>query len=198
VWLHFQGYLEYDPRDNATRIMGYAPDTDEHQPFLVYYYYKQLRRGFQDGCELRRSTSSDTREDRYRTMCFTYGDKPAIIGAVGRNRDGSWGLNVVNLTGEPDWLSGNSRGAAHYQAAATYHINYHVAELANEGSVAFRLYRSSSTVQDADQGTVLMKGGDAIFTVAPLELVTLVSAPTTAAAGQSNVAQPSAQANPKR
>ena len=104
--MHFLGYLEYDPGDNATRIMGYDPNTGEHQPFLVYYYYKQLGRGFHDGCVLRRSTCSDTREERYRTMCLTYGDKPAIIGAAGPNPDGSWGLNVVNLTGEPN--SGNN------------------------------------------------------------------------------------------
>lgn len=171
VWLHFQGYLEYDPRDNATRIMGYDPNTGEHQPFLVYYYYKQLRRGFRDGCVFRSSTSSDTRQDRYRTMCFTYGDKPAIIGAAGRNRDGSWGLNVVNLTGEP------SSRHAKFQPAATYQLTYHVAELADAGTVRFGLYRSSSMLRDAGQGTVLMRGGEVTFTLAPLELVTLVSAP---------------------
>ncbi len=115
-------------------------------------------------------------------MCFTYGNKPAIIGAAGRNADGSWGLNVVNLTGEPN--SGNNPpaypGNAVYQPAATYHITYHVAELADAGRAAFRLYRSSSTVQDAYHGTVLMTNGNVTFTIAPLELVTLVSAPTTA------------------
>ncbi len=179
VWLHFLGYLEYDSGDNATRIMGYDPRTGEHQPFLVYYYYRQLRRGFQDGCVLRRSTSSDTREDRYRTMCFTYGDKPAIIGAAGRNTDGSWGLNIVNLTGEPDSLSENPPGNANYQPAAIYNITYHVAELANAGAVAFRLYRSSSTAQDAEQATIFMRGGNVTFRIVPLELVTLVSASAT-------------------
>ncbi len=183
VWMHFLGYLEYDPRDNATRIMGYDPNTGEHQPFLVYYYYKQLRRAFHDGCVLRRSTCSDTRDERYRTMCFTYGNKPAIIGAAGRNPDGSWGLNVVNLTGEPN--SGNNPpaypGNAVYQPPATYHITYHVAELADAGRVAFRLYRSNTNVQDAYQGTVFMTSGNVTFTIAPLELVTLVSAPTTGA-----------------
>ena len=45
--MHFLAYLEYDPDDNATRIMGYDPNTGDHQPFLKYYYYKQLRRGLQ-------------------------------------------------------------------------------------------------------------------------------------------------------
>jgi len=177
VWMHFQGYLGYDPRDNATRIMGYDATTGEHQPFLVYYYYKQLRRGFQDRCVFRSSTSSDTRKDRYRTMCMTYGDRPAIVGSAGRNADGSWGLNVVNFTGEPDRRPGVSRGAANYQPAAAYDITYHVGELANAGTVRFSLYRSSSTVRDAYQGTVLMRGGNVTFTIAPLELVTLVSPP---------------------
>lgn len=177
VWLHFIGYDAYDPRDNATRIMGYDPSTFAYQPFLVYHYYKQMRRGFKDGCVLRRSTSNDTRERVYRQMCFTYGDKPAIIGAAGRNADGSWGLNVVNLTGEPNSLSGNRPGNANYQPAAAYSITYHVAELANAGVVGFNLYRSNTKVQDACQGTVLMMKGDVTFTVAPLELVTLVSAP---------------------
>jgi hypothetical protein len=173
VWMHFLGYLEYDPGDNATRIMGYDPTTGAHQPFLVYYYYQQLRRGFQDGCVFRSSTSDDTREDRYRTMCFTYGDKPAIVGAAAQNVDGSWGLNVVNLTGMPERRPGSGRGSANYQPAATYNITYHVAELADAGTVRFRLYRSSSTVRDAYQGTVLMRTGDVTFTIAPLELVTL-------------------------
>ena len=172
VWMHFLGYLEYDPGDNATRIMGYDPTTGAHQPFLVYYY-KQMRRAFLDGCVFRSSTSSDTREDRYRTMCFTYGDKPAIVGAAAQNVDGSWGLNVVNLTGVPERRPGSGRGSANYQPAATYNITYHVAELANAGTVRFGLYRSSSTVRNAYQGTVLMRGGDVTFTIAPLELVTL-------------------------
>jgi hypothetical protein len=178
VWMHFQGFLEYDPQDNATRIMGYDQNTGEHQPFLVYYYYKQLRRGFRDGCVFRSSTSSDTREDRYRTMCMTHGDRPAIVGSAGRNAEGSWGLNVVNLTGVPT-RPGVRRGDANYQPAATYDITYHVAELVDAGTVRFGLYRSSSTVRDAYQGTVLMVGGNVTFTLAPLELVTLVSAPAT-------------------
>ena len=187
VWMHFQGYLEYDPRDNATRIMGYDQHTGEHQPFLVYYYYEQLRRGFQDGCMLRSSTSSDTRQDRYRTMCMTYGDRPAIVGSAGRNADGSWGLNVVNLTGVPDRRSGVSRGAANYQPAADYNITYRVAELENAGTVPFRLYRSSSTMRDAYEETLSMRGGDVTFTIAPLELVTLVSGPTRDAPHPSNM-----------
>lgn len=181
VWLHFIGYDGYDPRDNATRIMGYDQITGEHQPFLVYYYYKQMRRAFHDGCVLRRSTSSDTRKPVYQQMCFTYGDKPAIIGAAGRNPNGSWGLNVVNLTGEPN--SGRNPpsypGSAVYRPAATYHITYHVAELANRRGDPFRfeLYRSSSAVQDADEGAVFMSNGDVTFTIAPMELVTLVSIP---------------------
>ena len=87
-------------------------------------------------------------------MCLTYGDKPAIVGAAGQNVDGSWGLNVVNLTGEPDCAREYSRGPANYQPAATYDITYHVAELENAGTVRFSLYRSSSTVRDAHQGTV--------------------------------------------
>ncbi len=177
VWMHFEAYLEYDPHDNATRIMGYDPDTGEHQPFLKYYYYRQLRRGFKDGCVFRSSTSDDTREDRYRTMCMTYGDRPAIIGTAGRNTDGSWGISLVNLTSEPDLRPGVHRGTANYQPAATYKIKYHVAELAKGGTVRFRLYRSSATVRDDYQGTVSMKRGDVMFTIAPLELVTLVSAP---------------------
>jgi hypothetical protein len=187
VWMHFQGYLEYDPGDNATRIMGYDQHTGEHQPFLVYYYYKQLRRGFQDGCVFRSSTSSDTRQDRYRTMCMTYGDRPAIVGSAGRNADGSWGLNVVNLTGVPDRRPGVSRRAANYQPTAAYNITYRVAELENAGTVPFRLYRSSSTVRDAFEETVSMRGGDVTFTIAPLELVTLVSGPTRDTTHPSNV-----------
>ncbi len=178
VWMHFEAYLEYDPHDNATRIMAYDPQTGAHRPFLKYFYYKQLRRGFKDGCVFRSSTSDDTREDRYRTMCMTYGDHPAIVGAAGQNVDGSWGINVVNLTSEPDLRPGVRHGTANYQPAATYKITYHVAELENVGTVRFRLYRSSSTVRDAHQGTVLMKRGNVSFTIAPLELVTLVSAPT--------------------
>ena len=180
VWMHFEAYLEYDSHGNATRIMGYDPTTFAYQPFLKYYYYKQLRRGFKDGCVFRSSTSDDTREDRYRTMCLTYGDRPAIVGAAGRNADGSWGLNVVNLTSEPDRRPGVSRGSANYQPAAAYRITYHVAELAKAGTVRFKLYRSSAAVRDAYQGTVSMKRGDVTFTIAPLELVTLVSAPVKA------------------
>ena len=168
VWMHFLGYLEYDPRDNATRIMGYDPNTGEHQPFLVYSITSSSA-PFHDGCVLRRSTCSDTRDERYRTMCFTYGNKPAIIGAAGPNPDVSWGLNVVNLTGEPN--SGNNPpaypGNAVYQPPATYHITYHVAELADAGRVAFRLYRSNTNVQDAYQGTVFMTSGNVTFTKRP-------------------------------
>ncbi|MGD0499684.1 MAG: hypothetical protein ABSC23_14750 [Bryobacteraceae bacterium] len=179
IWMHFEAYLAYDPNDNATRIMGYDPASGAHQPFLKYYYYRQLRRGFKDGCVFRSSTSSDTRESVYQEMCMSHGDRPAIIGATGRNVDGSWGLSVVNLTGEPDRRPGVSPGAANYQPSATYKITYHVAELADAGRVRFRLCRSSATARDADQGTVSMRGGNVIVTIAPLELVTLVSAPTT-------------------
>jgi hypothetical protein len=119
-------------------------------------------------------------------MCLTYGDKPAIVGTAGRNADGSWGLNVVNLTSEPA-RRGDSRGSANYQPAATYDITYHVAELEKAGTVSFTLYRSSSTVRVANQGTVSMTGGNVAFTIAPLELVTLVSAPTTDATDRRNV-----------
>jgi hypothetical protein len=175
IWMHFEAYLAYDPNDNATRIMGYDPASGAHQPFLKYYYYRQLRRGFKDGCVFRSSTSSDTRESVYQEMCLTYGDRPAIVGAAGRNVDGSWGLNVVNLTSEPNVRPGVSAGSANYQPAATYNITYHVAELENAGTIRFRLYRSSSTVRDAYQETVLMSGGDVAFAIAPLELVTLVA-----------------------
>ncbi|MGD0501077.1 MAG: hypothetical protein ABSC23_21915, partial [Bryobacteraceae bacterium] len=58
---------------------------------------------------------------------------------------------------------------------------------AKAGTVRFRLYRSSSTVRDASQGTVVMRGGNVTFTLAPLEMVTLVSAPATNATHPSSV-----------
>ncbi len=178
VWMHFEACLQWDTNDNATRIMGYDPNTFNFAPFLKYYYYQQLRRGFKDGCVFRRSTSSDRREAVYQEMCLTYGDRPAIVGAAGQNPDGSWGLNVVNLTSCPDIRPGVSAGTANYQPAATYNITYRVAELTNAGTVAFNLFRSNTNLLDVYQGTVLMTNGSVAFTIAPLELVTLVSAPT--------------------
>jgi hypothetical protein len=181
VWLYFIAYLGYDPNDNATRIMGYDATTYAHQCFLKYYYFKQERLGFKDGCVFRSSTSNDTRESRYTTMTLTYGDRPAIVGAAGRNTDGTWGITVSNVTGIPDDANDN------WQPAATYDITYHVDELASAGAVNFTQYRTSGSLRIANQGTVTMTGGDVHFTIGPMQLVTLVSGSNT------KVAEPSGE-----
>lgn len=177
VWMHFLAYEEYDSTDNATRILGWDPSTGDYTPpFLVYNYYQQMRIAFQNGCVFRNSTTNDDTESVFETMTLTYGDQPPIVAAAALNPNGMWGLNIVNLTGEPNTGSNPPAdpGSANYAAATTYNITYYVEELANSGSITFDMYRSNESEQSYYEGTVIMTSGNVACQLAPMDLVTLV------------------------
>lgn len=169
-WIHFLGFEVPDPKDNATRILAYTPNPLRVTVFQKYYYYRQLSDTFDVGAVFRASQSS--LDDG---MTWTYGPKPHLVAAAGRNPDGSWGVGLTDFT-LPEGDAANSRnGFFNGDKAQAYTVTVNVPELANVGAVPFTVYRSSGTLNDVREGNVTMTHGSVTVTVYPLELVTLRS-----------------------
>jgi hypothetical protein len=68
-----------------------------------YHYAKQLRAAFDLGCSMRYSTVNATflGVRGGNDMAWTYGKKPPIHVAVGKNPDGSYAVGIANPTGIP-------------------------------------------------------------------------------------------------
>lgn len=175
-WVWFIGVMDVTHYpvdfDNVQRLIEFQPDrpTDWYLPLLKYYYLRRLSQTFEVGTVFRQSQSS-----LESGMTFTYGKKPRLTAAGGRNPDGTWGLALSNFTSntfiENTQLNKDNSGFT----AQSFTVTVRVPELAKAGNVLFRLTRNSETLRDIDEGTAIMHNGTLTVSIAPLELVTLRS-----------------------
>ncbi len=173
-WVHFIGFETPDPNDNATRIIAYTTRPLHTTIFQKYYYYRQLSEAFDVGAVFR-SSQSDLDGD----MTWTYGKKPRLTAAAARNPNGSWSIGLSNFTAltfsdadDPNNFVLHNSG----YTARTFNVTVRVPELAKVAQVRFNIRRSNSGVNDAEQGSLLMRYGQIVVpNVRPLDLITLRS-----------------------
>ncbi|MBW3624276.1 MAG: hypothetical protein KY468_12790 [Armatimonadetes bacterium] len=171
-WLWFLGYEENDPNDDATRILRYRLSPFSYDLFQKYYYFRQLTRAFPPGSVFR-----DTESSLEGDMTWTYGKKPRITAAAAQTRGGRWGIGISNYTSDSFTTGDEWNRTQEGHPAQAFAVTVRVKELQGKGNRRFRLYRSSGSLKNVDQGIILMKDGSVSVTVNPLELVTLVSDP---------------------
>lgn len=184
-WIHFLG-LESTAApysDDATRIIAFEPKPFRFKVMKKYHTYQQLAQAFDVGAVFRDSQSSLDGD-----MTWTYGQKPHLIAASAQNPDGSWSSGLCNFTSESflgvqGWADDkwNIEQGGH-TPAQTFRVTLRVEELKNRAIVPFVVHRTNATLKNAKTETLMMKNGELIVDVAPLELVTLRSvAPKVAA-----------------
>lgn len=173
-WMHFIGFEEADPKDNATRILAYDVSPFRITRFQKYSYYNQLAHTFDVGAVLRHSTS-----DKEGEMTYTYGKKPRINAAVAKNPDGTWAIGLSNYTApsfrdeeDPKNFVLHNSG----YSAKTFRVTVRIPELAKRQIVRFAVRRSNSNVNNAALQTLVMRNGVVVVPdVQPLDLITLRS-----------------------
>lgn len=176
-WVWFLGAEEItkwpEDYDNVQRLIEYQPlrEGDWYLPLLKYYYFKRLSQTFDAGAVFRSSQSSLEGD-----MAWTYGRKPRLTAAAARNPDGTWAIALSNYTSDafafPNMTQFDRDNTG--QAARTFAVTLRVPELANAGSVAFRVHRNSAALHDVEESVVTMRNGVVtIPDVSPLQLVTL-------------------------
>lgn len=173
-WIHFVGYENPDPKDNATRILKYSTNPLRMTLFQKFYTYKQLAHTFDVGGTMVKCVSQ-TEAD----MVWTFGKKPRITTACVRNPDGSWGVGISNYTA-PSFRDARSTGVWETDqsgyAAKPYEVLLRLEGLADKGEVPFTLTRSQTGKESLKEGRVVFHEGEASVLVRPLELLTLRSA----------------------
>jgi hypothetical protein len=172
VWMHFLGYMGFDPNDNATRIIGYEDGTGRHPPFLKYFFYKFIGNTMLPECIIRRCTNNYPNNTYFQDMRLTWGNRPPINAVAGKNPDGSWVLHVVNTTNlsNPQQI---------YLPNTLCNIVWHVDELADSGVVHFTRYQSDIYQVGQKMDRVDMIDGNIPVTLYAWHMMTLISDPST-------------------
>ncbi len=175
-WIHFLGFEEADPNDNATRIFAYTNNPFRVARFEKENYYRLLSQTFDAGAVFRASASNLEGD-----MTYTFGKKPRITVAAAQNPDGSWGVGVSNFTSPTFSDSDNESNFDLHNsgyAAKTFNVTVRMPELADSPRVSFLVRRSSApppTTKAASETATMQNGMVVIPNVKPLELVTLRS-----------------------
>lgn len=173
-WMHFIGFEESDPNDNATRILAYTTSPFRVTQFRKYDYYRQLSLTFDVGAVLRHCTS-----DKEGEMTYTYGKKPRINAAIARNPDGTWAIGISNYTAPVFRDAEDPKNFALHNsgyAARTIHVTVRISELVKRKTMRFAVRRTNSNVDDVAARTVIMRDGVVVIRdVRPLDLITLRS-----------------------
>ena len=177
-WMWFLGAVDVsewpDSSDNSQRLIEFKADrpADWYIPFLPYYYLRRIAGTFDGGAVFRQSVSTEGGD-----MLWTEAPKPPLVAAAARNPDGTWGLGLINYTSDrfADWETGGFHAKG--QAGRFFRITLQVPELAKSKNTVFRVWRSSETMHDIDEGTVVIQHGTLTLTLAPLEMLTLRSLP---------------------
>ena len=171
-WVHFVGFETPDVNDNATHILAYTTAPYEVTTFEKYYYYRQLSDAFDVGAVFHRALSS-TEGD----MTYSYGKKPRINAAAGRNPDGAWAIGLSNDTSTAFSDTDDEHDFARHNggyAARTFAVTVAIPELARAGRIRFAVRRSNSGIDDVAAGEVTMENGRVtVPNVGPLDLITL-------------------------
>ena len=172
-WIHFVGFENPDPKDDATRILRYTTNPLHITLFQKFYFYRQLAETFVAGGVLR-SCVSDAESE----MTWTYGKKPRVTVACLRNPDGGWGVAISNYTASTfrdDRETGKQEIDQGGYAARRFTVLLKIEELAGEAQRAFSLTRSRPGTASVGEGEVILRNGQASVVINPLELVTLRS-----------------------
>lgn len=173
-WIHFIGFAAYDPRDNGTRMIGFDPDETGEDWYTLYdkhRYLAQLAQAFQPGCVLRKAHS-----DREEHMHWTYGRKPRVVVAAGRNPDGSWAVGISNYTYN-DFPTGSDfhrENAGH--PAQVFTVAVTLDDLSDVPEMPFEVQRSDRHGTRNESSPLIARYGQLELAIDPLELVTLRSA----------------------
>lgn len=101
----------------------------------------------------------------------TYGNKSPIALASGVRPDQRWAIAVSNCSG----AQGDEHG--YYLNPHTFDLAIMHEELKDKPKVEFDVYRSNESMRNEHEGSLLMENGIIRLTVAPFDLVTLVSKP---------------------
>ena len=178
-WVYFIGYELADPHGDSDRML--VTRDDQVQIQLKYHHLRQLSAAFDVGAVLRRCSSSLDGP-----MTYTYGPKPRVTAAVGRNPDGSWAIGLCDYTS--DRLAGPTADAALAnpkranvaaiggRPAEAFTVTVRVPELAESGDMTFHVRRGGPGRTGAVDPPVQMRGGAVTVDVGPLDVVTLRSA----------------------
>lgn len=172
-WVHFLGFEVPDPNDNATRVLAFTPNPLRITKFQKYDYYRALSKTFDVGARFRKSTSVQEGD-----MTWTYGPKPRVTVASACNPDGSWAVGVSNFTAPTFSPAPGNDGLQNGFRAQTFDVTVRVPELANAGTLLFRVHRNGPSLDGEDTPTVMRGGLVTLRGVAPLQLVTLRSPAT--------------------
>ena len=175
-WVWFIGVMDIThypvDNDNVQRLIEFQPDrpADWYLPLLKYYYLRRLSQTFDPSAVLRQSSSSLEGD-----MTYTYGRKPRLNAAGGRNPDGTWGLALSNFTSNAFLQDTQQNKDNSGFPPQNFTVTIRIPELANAGDVPFHVTRNSDTLRDIDEGIVTLHNGALTLSIAPLELVTLRS-----------------------
>ncbi|CAN5761243.1 hypothetical protein BH09VER1_BH09VER1_13250 [soil metagenome] len=175
-WMHFLGFEKSDPKDNGTRIIAFTASPFSMQVFLKYYVFQQFANAFDVGAIFRASQS-----EKEGSMTWTFGKKPRITAATAKNPDGSWAVGISNFTadsfsGVQGWGDDNwNKAQGGYTPGQGFNVTIRIDEAKSLGSIPFTVHRTSASLQNAEEGTVIMKDGEVTVPVGPLEVVTLRS-----------------------
>ncbi len=173
-WVWFIGVMDVAHYpvdfDNVQRLIEFQPDrpADWYLPFLKYYYLRRLSQTFDVGAVFRLSQSSLEGD-----MTYTYGRKPRLNAAAGRNPDGTWGMALSDFTSNAFLQDTQINRDNSGYPPQSFTVTVRVPELARAGDIPFRLTRNSETLRDIDEGMVIMHNGELTAPIAPTELVTL-------------------------
>ena len=172
-WMWFIGIGHYDshPNNDSGQYLARPNDTTGGIKYnSEYYYLKQLRAAFNIGAVFHEAIDPTGPRKYEQRMTWSYGAKPAITVAMAKNPTGFWGIGIVNTTG----ITNNGKYAMFCQGK-----NYQTAIKVPTDALGkvFQVYRSRSDGLGYDMAERLTpnKYGRLIVTVAPCELVTLLS-----------------------
>ena len=147
-----------------------------------YHYAKQLRAAFDLGCSMRHSTVNTT---YLQDMPWTYGAKPPIFVAVGKNPDGSYAVGIANPTGIPVRPVLNGKATQVFPNASTVVLELVIEELLptsgaeEEAELHFVSQRSTGDESySVPEAPVPLTVGVLRVEIGPNQVLTLRSAPS--------------------
>ena len=181
TWMYFHGVLTKNFNDSTAGVtIGiYDPNLKQARLHLKHAYMKQLMQTFERGGTFYRCTNPERYAYQNPALFMNYNAKGAFYAAACKNPDGSWGIGVVNTTSLPANSSGDN-----WKPAATFNFKLDMSALSGTGSLSFQAFRSNASATMQPLGTITLSNGvGTIPNVAPLDLITLRSAPSALTAG---------------
>ncbi len=174
-WIHFLGFENDDPHDNATRIFSLNLDGLGWTTFLKFQYYRQLSAAFPPGVVFRHCTSSLDGD-----MTWTYGKKPRLNATCARHPDGGWSIGLSNYTSTAFREEGNTGTwdiDQEGRPAISPMVTVQIREMSGLPDQLMNISRCGPGGTEPVTTSVMMHNGAVAVVVAPFEVVTLRSSP---------------------